>query len=304
MEIMTPIMKTFMKLCQSSFLGALVGFGTVSFLELCQFFGTKILNHNLLFALAIVWATFKRGYLAGLYAVAIAIVYTVIRWSAAGNLFSYSSNNLGRLVIVCLCMPLIVLLVGRLKSQTDSQKKELAYYVSQLEVLAGNDGLTELANRRSFNQHLKWSVQNIKRSIQPFSLAIIDLDHFKQINDTHGHQVGDCVLSSVATVLKRACRENDFSARIGGEEFAIIFHGTNVKDSIVISERIRSQIADLDIGGIKVSASIGLVSLPPGSVVVEPDVLRNADEALYAAKDAGRNRVIHFSELSCNWKQV
>jgi len=232
-------MKSISKLWASSFLGIFIGLGVVVFLEICHLFGHKILNHNLLFSFAIVWSTYKQGKLSGLFSVAIALVYTIISWSQAGNLFVYSADNMQRLIMVFLFLPLMALVVGLLKKQADLQQQQLNFYVEQLKQLAATDVLTEVANRRAFNEHLEWSIHNASRKGLPFSLAIIDLDYFKNINDSCGHQAGDDVLHTVGAVLRQTCRENDFPARIGGEEFAVLLHHCGTYPETDLSNRYR-----------------------------------------------------------------
>ncbi len=300
-SIQMPI-KLLSMLWKSSLLGILIGLGTAGFLQICHALDHKILNPNLLFALAIVSSTYKRGNLAGFFSAAIAIVYTMISWSKAGSLFVYSSDNLQRLIVVFLCMPLMALLVGLLKKQTDTQQQQLSHYVEQLKELASTDELTALANRRSFSEHLEWSIHNAKRKAQSFSLAIIDLDHFKQVNDNYGHSTGDKVLRAVGEALGQACRQNDFPARFGGEEFVVLLHETDVKEAITIAERIRTQISAIQIIDRKISASIGVSTsnLPAFDSVQKicEQAIQNADRALYIAKQGGRNQVVHYQDIN------
>ena len=157
--------------------------------------------------------------------------------------------------------------------------------------LASRDALTDLPNRRVFARALTEAVQ-AARDARAATVALLDLDHFKDINDVHGHEVGDTVLVAVANLLRDHLRTDDVAARLGGEEFGLLLSGTVPDQAEQLLEDIREQIAELRIGvdGIRVTTSIGF-----GEVRAEDDeagqaALRRADEALYAAKDAGRDR--------------
>ncbi|WP_051261552.1 GGDEF domain-containing protein [Desulfovibrio inopinatus] len=167
----------------------------------------------------------------------------------------------------------------------------------RLRQLALIDGLTGLFNARYFHERLHDEIETAKRYNLPLSLAVLDLDHFKLINDTYGHQVGDIVLKNVASVLMRSVRQTDFVARAGGEEFVVLFSGTNADDAAVVAERIRmavktSQVRIKTGGAIGVNVSIGVAGTPH-LALLDGDVLyARADAALYQAKQSGRDRVV------------
>jgi len=123
------------------------------------------------------------------------------------------------------------------------------------------------------------------------SLLVIDLDHFKNINDTHGHDVGDAVLIQVASVIRSSCRKEDIAARFGGEEFVMILNHCDQTNAVSKAEAIREKIAQLDIDGIKVTTSIGVTTLVHELASDFRDLFKAADTAVYQAKDNGRNRV-------------
>jgi diguanylate cyclase (GGDEF)-like protein len=157
------------------------------------------------------------------------------------------------------------------------------------------DPLTRIANRKAFDEYVSGSVEIFKAFQQPMGLVIIDVDQFKQVNDTHGHLSGDYVLCAVADALVKVfLRKNDFVARIGGDEFAVVLRETRLTEAQVLSERILSRVRGLLVTmqsgeTINISVSIGLAALQPGND--EKVWLERADQALYSAKEAGRDRL-------------
>lgn len=163
----------------------------------------------------------------------------------------------------------------------------------ELEAMALRDSLTGLANRRSFDQQLDHELQNCRRYGTPLSVALIDIDYFKQINDTYLHTGGDVVLKHVAKLLQSLVREVDGVARWGGEEFAIIFPQTRISDAMQVLERIREAIEKLRIAKFeqaRITVSIGVTELSKEESSAE--LLKHADRALYMAKEQGRNRIV------------
>lgn len=162
--------------------------------------------------------------------------------------------------------------------------------IKHLQALSLTDELTGLPNRREFNETLARLVAARHRYGHIFSVAMIDIDYFKVVNDTLGHQTGDRVLKQLAGILRQATRKNDLVARWGGEEFVLILDATDLKNAHIPLERIR-QLVELADFGIKriVTISIGFAS-PSDSESAE-QLMENADRALYRAKNSGRNRV-------------
>jgi len=178
----------------------------------------------------------------------------------------------------------MVLAVVRDVSELVRANKELAR-------LARQDGLTGLANRLAADEQLHQELSRSRRSGAHFSVLLLDVDHFKRVNDTHGHDVGDQVLKSVAWRLKDAVRASDFVARFGGEEFLIILPDTAMAEAVAVAEKIRAtmEAAPFQVVG-QVTVSVGVSQASAASARVE-DVVRLADQALYASKHAGRNCV-------------
>jgi len=173
-------------------------------------------------------------------------------------------------------------------------RQQLLVSNRKLEVLAHTDELTQLPNRRHFLGILGSELARARRHNTLLSIAYMDLDHFKQINDTHGHETGDAVLLSVAKVLSGNLRSEDSIGRIGGEEFCICLPGADATHSLEPCERYRALIENLKIHTpaqiLNVTASFGLTSMLPDSDDAN-HLLARADEALYQAKQHGRNCV-------------
>ncbi len=154
---------------------------------------------------------------------------------------------------------------------------------------AAFDPLTGLYNRRSFEAFYHQEVAKCRRYSAPLSLILVDLDHFKNVNDTYGHQVGDRVLAAVAAILREATREADLAARWGGEEMALLLPETDGQGADVVAEKLREKIAGhaFPEAG-QVTASFGVATMNSDAM----DLIAAADNALYRAKASGRNRVI------------
>jgi diguanylate cyclase (GGDEF)-like protein len=166
--------------------------------------------------------------------------------------------------------------------------------LEEMKKMARTDFLTGLANHRHFQSTLSREVGRARRHSRPLSLLLIDMDLLKTVNDRFGHQAGDAVIRAVARRIQQTCREIDFAARYGGEEFVVILPETDLDGALLAAERIRRSIERTEVGEIgRISASIGVASYPVNATNRD-DLIRIADQALYVAKDAGRNQVAHF----------
>ncbi|MEO8878631.1 MAG: diguanylate cyclase [Polyangiaceae bacterium] len=191
------------------------------------------------------------------------------------------------------------LLVRRLEAlvaEKDQLTAELQRANSELANLAATDSLTQLPNKRSFNEVLARELAIADRNATPLSLLVVDVDHFKKVNDTWGHATGDVVLAHLAEILRGSLRTSDFAARYGGEEFVVLLPCTAQEGASLVAERIRASLADKPVdspkGPLPIQVSIGLASVPgPGCRDGAQKLFERADAALYEAKNGGRNRV-------------
>jgi diguanylate cyclase (GGDEF)-like protein len=161
------------------------------------------------------------------------------------------------------------------------------------------DGLTGLFNIRHFKRVLESEVMMASTDPQiSFVILMSDIDHFKQFNDSYGHQVGDLVLRETASVLKNSVRHSDVVARYGGEEMIILLRGTGLKEGLIVAEKLRKNVESRDVkdasSSYKITISIGVAAFKAGDDVEK--LIKRADDALYKAKATGRNRVCSILE--------
>ncbi|MEW6769835.1 MAG: diguanylate cyclase [Bacillota bacterium] len=193
-------------------------------------------------------------------------------------------------------------------------RKEIEGYVSITAAMISNlrlselnrhlsltDPLTTLYNRRFFAEYFERLVAEANRRQEPFSVLFLDIDQFKNINDTYGHEIGDQVLATTARTIKEILREMDLMIRYGGEEFVIVLPGTDLKGGITVAEKIRRTIATtpvfLDSGeNIFLTVSMGVAEYKPGARYTSEEVIQQADEAMYQAKLNGKNLVVAYQE--------
>ncbi|MBV8049330.1 MAG: diguanylate cyclase [Paludibacterium sp.] len=176
---------------------------------------------------------------------------------------------------------------------------ELVRLHAEVEQLALIDELTGVANRRHLMQQLRHEVARVRRYRQPLCVAMIDLDHFKRINDHYGHPAGDAVLRHFANALTEHMRNTDMIGRVGGEEFAVVMPDTTLSDAVVVLTRmsrfIAAQRLEQVAPGLGYTFSAGVVDAPSNVDCDENGLLSQADQALYQAKTAGRNRIVPFA---------
>ena len=168
------------------------------------------------------------------------------------------------------------------------------------ERLATTDGLTGLTNHRTFQSRLDEHLARTQRYGKRLALILCDIDHFKAVNDTHGHPMGDVVLKGVAATLQKEARATDVVARYGGEEFAVVMPETDAAGALVIAERIRERVKALAFetgqGPLRVTLSLGIAAVPDDAAR-KGDLVERADACLYHAKRNGRDRTVSASSL-------
>ena len=199
-----------------------------------------------------------------------------------------------------------MLRIKRLQAELEDRERELLDVNEQLLHMSQTDALTGLDNRRHLEHRLEEMFAHARRFKEPVACVICDLDRFKAVNDTYGHQAGDEVLKQFAQILRREARSIDRVGRFGGEEFVFLLPGAGIDAAGTFAERVRKQVEShtftFNGGGTSIcrTASFG-VSAWPHSRIGSPEVLvRTADEALYVAKETGRNRVVRFDSDAFN----
>ena len=176
----------------------------------------------------------------------------------------------------------------------EAKQAELVEVNRRLAVLATSDGLTGLKNRRAFQESLTSQIALAERVPFPLSLLMIDVDHFKRINDTYGHPLGDLYLQKVARLLTDHSRVTDVVARYGGEEFAIILPSANAQHAVTTAEKLRGVVETATWEASAITISIGASTLSQ-DIYNDTLLIATADQALYLSKSNGRNRVVHAS---------
>ena len=184
----------------------------------------------------------------------------------------------------------------QLHMEIEKKQTELIEMNTILKELSVTDKLTGLKNRRFFHEELEDQIDLYRQTGTIFSLLILDIDHFKKVNDTYGHQVGDEVLAQLAEIIQTKARDTDIAARYGGEEFVIIMPNTDTVKSKILAEQLRHsvEVAHWKTGCLTVS--IGIATFTEQDT--DTTILNNADQALYTSKENGRNRVTHNSDIT------
>ena len=201
-----------------------------------------------------------------------------------------------------------MLRIKGLQEALEERERELLEVNERLRHMSQTDGLTGLDNRRNLNDRLEEMFHHAQRLSEPFSCVMCDLDHFKSVNDSYGHQAGDEVLKQLSTILKDEAREIDRVGRYGGEEFMLLLPGTVLDAAVTFSERVRKRIEahtfTFDGGTLQRTASFGVSGWPHPTIRDSDALVRAADDALYVAKETGRNRVIRYDGDEFNAHQT
>ena len=234
------------------------------------------------------------------------LVYSLVAFGVASGVVAardepdyptvVAAAYVGMVVVVLLSSTFLTTRVQSTREHLRRQKAELAQALEQIRQLATHDDLTGLLNRRAMLDRMQLEQRRSLRSGSPLLIAQLDIDHFKVVNDTHGHAAGDLVLQSFADTVRRNVRDTDVLARWGGEEFVLLLCDTPAADAVALMERLRQAVQAMQVpvaqGGqpITVTVSIGLARHTPADPLA--GTLERADRALYAAKAGGRNRVV------------
>ena len=194
-----------------------------------------------------------------------------------------------------------MLRIKRLQDELDQKNRELEVANKRLRRLSITDGLTELFNHRHMHELLHEEFERTKRSSEPLAVVMLDLDRFKQVNDTYGHPTGDVILYETARLIDDSAREIDMVGRYGGEEFIAILPGTDEEAAAQFAERVRHAVEQYvyrdEATEVRMTLSAGVASFPSGDIDHPESLIKSADEALYSAKESGRNRVVRASEI-------
>jgi diguanylate cyclase len=194
----------------------------------------------------------------------------------------------------------------QLESQLRESSDQVAQLRANLETVrreAQTDALTGIANRKELDRTLRQAIEEAHRTSQPLSLLMLDIDHFKQFNDNHGHQIGDQVLKLVARTLRESTKGRDLPARYGGEEFAIVLPMTAAENAMVVAEHVRKAVASKKIYRRSTEQNLGSITMSIGAATLREgeamsELVHRADKALYRAKKNGRNRSVSDSDLA------
>ena len=234
------------------------------------------------------------------------LVYSLVAFGVASGVVAardepdyppvVAAAYVGMVVVVLLSSTFLTTRVQSTREHLRRQRAELAQALEQIRQLATHDDLTGLLNRRAMLDRMQLEQRRSLRSGSPLLIAQLDIDHFKVVNDTHGHAAGDLVLQSFADTVRRNVRDTDVLARWGGEEFVLLLCDTPAADAVALMERLRQAVQAMQVpvpqgdGPITVTVSIGLARHTPADPLA--GTLERADQALYAAKAGGRNRVV------------
>ncbi|NWF99297.1 MAG: diguanylate cyclase [Nitrospirae bacterium] len=180
-----------------------------------------------------------------------------------------------------------------LRDELKEKNRQLEEVLSKVEILAITDPLTEIYNRRHFSLIIQKEFARTLRYNSPLSCLMVDIDHFKDINDNFGHSAGDIVLKEIAQNIKNCLRKVDTIARWGGEEFVALLPGTKKEDAFIVASRILRSISEFKYTGInkQITASIGIATIPELKINSAEKLIDASDIALYKAKNKGRNRI-------------
>ena len=208
------------------------------------------------------------------------------KWISVNMQNGYSKEKINQFIIIGILFLSLIGGWGVYAYFNIKKRKELE---KRLEELATKDDLTKIYNRRAIDSILSRELAVAKRYKEPLSIIFFDIDHFKKINDTYGHEVGDKVLVGLTNLIKKHIRKTDYFGRWGGEEFLIVAPHTNLIQAVELAEKLRTIIENNLIGGLKITSSFGVVEMNINDNL--ESIIKRVDELLYRAKEEGRNRI-------------
>jgi diguanylate cyclase (GGDEF)-like protein len=186
--------------------------------------------------------------------------------------------------------------LGNIKNELEAAAVISKRKISRIAEIAVTDGLTQLFDVTTFHAKLETEIKRFKRYGSEVSILMMDVDDFKQFNDTHGHQKGDLVLTQIALLIKKTTRDLDICCRYGGEEFSVILPQTGIKEAVHIAQRIRQRVEKKYKKVSNLTISIGIAACPAMGKSAT-DLIKKADRALYRSKRRGKNRVTSYQEV-------
>lgn len=186
--------------------------------------------------------------------------------------------------------------INDLNAMLEFQQHELQDANMRLKNLADKDGLTGVANHRAFHDFLERQIEVSQETVRELSIVMLDVDHFKNFNDEHGHQAGDQVLFSVAKLMQSAVRDSDLVARYGGDEFVVVLPGAGREGACRVAEQVRERLEGHSWKQGPLTVSVGAATLSNRSLTTD-ELVEEADKAMYCSKTSGRNRITHFEEM-------
>lgn len=261
----------------------------------------KIPNPNVILLTGLVYVTFLGGFSSGILSALIIIIYSFYFFSTPQHFGHFTQINLMKVIVIAVFVPVMVLIVGILKRQNVLKTKELELVNEELKRIVRIDVLTNVANRRYFDEVFLTEYNRAIRNNSFLSILVIDIDFFKGYNDYYGHIQGDDTLKLVANIIsKQINRPGDFVARYGGEEFVVLLPDTDDKGAVIVANQIIESVykqkiihCNSEVCGF-VTVSVGVATKNSFEVKNSMDLLDNADKALYIAKQNGRNQVYSF----------
>jgi diguanylate cyclase (GGDEF)-like protein len=260
---------------------ALIGFlatGIVS-ISLC----VGLLRPMVLTPVFYIWTFLLAAYHLSRWQIAAQYALMVVSYGAALAFLAEPQDRVNAFVTMTGIIAIVVVVILRLRERNER-------LVAKLRETATSDSLTGALNRGAFEEHLRAERARALRHGRPYSVAIIDVDHFKQVNDEHGHAAGDAALVRLAGLVRGNTRAGDVFARVGGEEFALLLTDTDLEQAAVLAEGLRGLVRrETAYDPVPLTVSIGVAAADAAG---EADVMLAADRALYGAKRAGRDRVM------------